>query len=261
MRSLFICTSVAAALAGADHATAGAWTQPEGQAQAIATLAYSFAVDAFDQDGRAVAVEPFEKLEARLYAEYGLSDWATIAVQPVIRRKEQGAEMVSGLGRLDLGLRTRLWRDDFSIVSVEGAISAPGASDELAPLNGGDTDWEIDARVLYGRGFSLGWRQGFADVQAGYRFRFDEPADELRLDMTVGLDVTEQSFAMVQSFNRLSVGAARFPFTETQEHAVALSTVYRLNGNWSLQAGTQVTAYGRNVLREQGFFISLWQKL
>lgn len=237
---------------------AGAWTQPKGEGLAIVTLAYSFAGDAFDEDGQAIAVEPFEKFELRGFAEYGLTDWATLVVQPELRFKGQSDEESEGLGRFDLGLRTRLWSDDYSVVSIEGGVSAPGQSDELAPLNGGDTDWELEARALYGRGFDLWSRHGFVDLQVGYRHRFSDPADEVIADLTFGLDVTKKSLAVVQSFNRFSVGSADFPFSDTQEHKVAVSTVYRIDDRWSLQAGSLATVYGRNVLRERGFFVSLW---
>jgi len=164
-----VTLSALIALACCFQAKAGAWTLPEEDGQAIVTLAYSFANDAFDQDGDTIAIEPFTKFELRGYVEYGLTDWATLIVQPELRLKEQGQDDSNGLGRFDLGLRARLWQSDFAVASVEGGVSAPGQSDDLAPLNGGDTDWELEARALYGRGFDIGWRHGFLDAQLGYR--------------------------------------------------------------------------------------------
>lgn len=258
MRSIILSVFILMSLTG--RSVAGAWTLPEGDAQAIVTVAYSFASSGFDDGGDLIAVEPFEKYEMRGYAEYGLTDWATLVVQPELRFKEQGDEKSQGLGRFDLGLRTRFWNSDFGVASVQGAVSAPGQSDELAPLNGGDTDWELEARALFGRGFDIGWRHGFLDAQVGYLHRLSEPADEVLLDLTIGLDVTEKSFAMLQSFNRLSVGSADLPFTETQEHKLAFSVVYPVDDRWSVQSGTIATAYGRNVLREQGVFLAVWSK-
>lgn len=247
-------------LAGFSQAMAGAWTQPIGDGQAIVTLAYSFAEDAFDDNGDAVAIDSFTKFELRGFVEYGLTDWATLIVQPELRLKEQGESASNGLGRFDLGLRARFWQSDYAVASVEGSVSAPGQSNDLAPLNGGDTDWELEARALYGRGFNIGWRHGFLDAQLGYRHRFSDPADEVVFDLTLGLDVSERSLAILQSFNRVSVGSARLPFTETQEHKIAFSTVYKVDELWSVQAGSQLTAFGRNVLREQGVFLSAWRK-
>ena len=137
-----ICTLITCLSFSSTAADAGAWTQPKGDGLAIVTLAYSFAGDAFDEGGQAIAIEPFEKFELRGFVEYGLTDWATLVVQPELRFKGQGDEESEGLGRFDLGLRTRLWSDDYSVISVEGGVSAPGQSDELVPLSGGDTDWE-----------------------------------------------------------------------------------------------------------------------
>jgi hypothetical protein len=239
---------------------AGAWTLPKGESQIIVTAALTNAADAFDENGDVVAVEEFEKYALRAYAEYGVTDWATIVLQPEIRSKEQGDEESFGVGRFDLGLRTRVWRDDFAVASLEFSASAPGQNDELAPLNGGDTDWEFEARALYGRGFDLGWRHGFADLQIGYKHRVSEPADEVSFDVTLGLDVTERSFAMLQSFNRLSVGSAKAPFARTQENALSFSGVHKITDRWSIQSGISATAYGRNVLRERGVFLALWSK-
>jgi len=258
MRKFFGIIALSFLLAPA--ARAGAWTLPKGEGQAIVTLGYSFASDAFDEGGRPIAIEPFEKFELRGFVEYGLTDWATIVVQPELRLIEQGVEESEGLGRFDLGLRTRLWSDDYAVASIEGSVSAPGQTDELAPLNGGDTDWELELRGLYGRGFDLWSRHGFLDLQLGYRHRFSDPADEVIADLTLGLDVTERSLAVVQSFNRISVGSAQFPFEDTQEHKVSVSTVYRVDDRWSLQIGSQATAYGRNVLRERGVFAAIWSK-
>jgi len=241
------------------QAHGGAWTLAEGDGQGLVTLQYSFASDAFDEDGSPTAIEPFEKYELRGYFEYGVTDAVTLVVEPHLRRKTQGDEQADGLGRVAFGGRARLWKNDAAVLSVGASVGAPGQNDELAPLNGGDTEWEVEGRILFGIGFDVFERHGFVDAQLGYRHRLKEPADELIADLTIGFDITERSFVMLQSFNKLSVGNARAPFSETQEHKLAFSTVYRLNDRLSFQAGTLATAYGHNVLREQGVFVSLWR--
>lgn len=252
------CASVLVVLAAADSALAGAWTLGRGDAQSIFTAAYSYASDAYDDDGNTVAIRPIEKIEIRALAEYGVTDDVTVFAQPEWRSKSRGDESVEGFGRFDFGVRGRVWYDDFSVASVQGSIRVPGASDKLAPLNGGDTEWELDARALYGRSFTFLERHGFVDVQAGYRHRLGDPPDELRLDFTVGLEIVEATLSMVQSFNSLSVGSGGQPYRQTQEHKIAVSTVYRFKPPWSFQIGGISTAYGRNVVREQGVFAAVW---
>ena len=243
-------------------ASAGAWTQQQGNGIAIATLAYSEADTRFLDDGSTRRATDFRKTEARLYLEYGLTDWATVTAQPEWRRKKTGptqGENVNGLGRIDAGLRLRVWQGETSVLSIQGSVRMPGTSDDLAPANGGDTEWELDGRLLFGRGFPVFGRNAFTDMQLGYRFRFGDPADELRFDLTSGIDLTPSILALVQSFNSVSVGTATGGFSQTREHKLSASLVYRFGEHWSVQAGGIVTVAGQNIVEEQGFFFGLWR--
>ena len=246
----------------AHDARAGAWTQSQGNGVVILTAAHSMAERAFDASGSNTLPRDFSKTEIRLYAEYGLTDWATLVAQPEWRHKKTGdgqGEEVDGLGRVDAGLRVRLWQGDGKVVSVQASARMPGTSDDLAPANGGDTDWEADARVLYGRGFSLFGRNGFVDTQLGYRVRFGRPADELRLDLTAGLNVTPKALVLAQSFNTVSVGGADLPFLDTREHKVSASVVYKVHDKWSVQVGGLLTVAGSNALEERGAILGIWR--
>jgi len=259
-KTLCLCTIFCAA--PLHSAWAGAWTQQQGKGLVIATLAHSVADSGFGDAGQGAPVADFRKTELRAYLEYGVTDWATFVAQPEWRDKKTGSgqgEAVRGLGRIDAGFRLRLWSDDSRVVSVQATGRMPGASDDLAPANGGDTDWEADARVLYGRGFSLFGRHAFTDMQVGYRVRFGAPADELRLDVTAGIDVTPKVLALAQSFNSVSVGSAEAPFLPTREHKVSASLVYRYDDAWSFQIGGLATIAGRNALRERGAILGLWR--
>lgn len=243
-------------------ALAGAWTQPKGNGIAIATFGYSFAESRFDDTGQTVPAEDFRKAELRAYLEYGVTDWATLVAQPEWRNKKTGpgvGEQVDGIGRVDAGVRVRLWQDDSRVISVQATGRMPGAHDDLAPANGGDTDWEADARLLYGRGFPVFGRHAFTDMQLGYRVRFGAPADELRFDLTAGIDVTPRTMAIVQSFNSLSIGTAEAPFLMTREHKASLSVVYEIDERWSLQVGGLATLFGRNAVEERGLILGVWR--
>ena len=241
---------------------AGAWTQPAGEGLIIVSVDYSEADSGFGPDGQGVPARDFRKTELRSYVEYGLTDWATAIVQPEWRDKETGpgqGERVRGLGRVDAGLRVRLWNGEGGVVSVQGAARMPGAADSLAPADGGDTEWEADGRLLYGRGFVLRGYNAFTDVQLGYRKRFGGPADEVRLDLTGGVTLTPTVLALFQSFNTLSIGTPDAPLTTTREHKVAASLVYHLTDDWSVQAGGIVTVAGENVLAQRGVSLGLWR--
>jgi len=246
----------------AQPAHAGAWTQPEGKGVVIVTATHSVADSVFDTSGRSVPGRDFSKTELRAYAEYGLTDRITLVAQPEWRHKKTGegrGEEVDGLGRIDAGARVRVWQGDGKVFSVQGSLRMPGTSDDLAPANGGDTDWEADGRVLYGRGFAVFGRNAFTDMQLGYRVRFGKPADELRLDLTAGIDLAPKIMALVQSFNSVSVDSAELPFVKTREHKVSASLVYEFRENWSVQVGGLLTLAGGDALEERGAILGLWR--
>lgn len=252
----------AIALLCTQPAFAGAWTQPEGKGLVIANIGHSTADQRFDDAGGVAPATDFQKTEIRVYLEYGLTDWATLVAQPEWRHKETGparGEEVDGLGRVDAGVRVRLWQNDSSVFSVQASGRMPGASDTLAPANGGDTDWEADARLLYGRGFPVLGRHAFTDMQLGYRFRFGDPADELRFDLTTGIDITPKILALFQSFNSVSVGIAKAPFLPTREHKLSAGVVYQFDEDWSFQIGGLYAVAGRNVLAERGLVLGVWR--
>ncbi len=241
---------------------AGAWTLPQGDGQVIVTLSHSAADERFSAIGEEGRATDFEKTELRAFMEYGLKDWLTLHAQPEWRHKSTGSafgETVRGLGRLDFGARVRVWRNDVAVISVQGVARMPGTNDRLAPANGGDTDWELDGRLLYGKGYTVLGRHAFTDMQLGYRVRFGDPADEVRLDMTAGINVTPKILALVQSFNSMSVGQATGGFLSTRENKISASIVYRIDDDWSVQAGLQGTVSGQNTLKERGFTLGIWR--
>ena len=242
----------------APPADAGAWTQKQGEGLVIVNLSASSASERFDADGNPIPDRLFEKIEARAYVEYGLRDWLTLTAQPEWRRKRRGniAE-TEGLGRVDLGARARLWRQGGHVASAQFSVRAPGGSDELPAIDGADERWEVGARALYGYGFRVWERNGFVDLQMGYRHRFGDPADELRLDATVGFELREGYQLIVQSFNALGLGAGG-GFLDDREHKAALSGVWRLTARWSVQAGAFTTVAGANALRDTGYFGAIW---
>ena len=247
-----------ALLAATGPAHAGAWTQRQGEGLVIVNLSVSSATERFDEQGRAVPDLQFEKIEARAYIEYGLRDWLTLTAQPEWRQKRRGTVAeTSGLGRLDFGARARMWTSGGHVASVQASLRAPGGSDDLPATDGADQLWEVDARALYGYGFRVWERNGFVDLQLGYRHRFGAPADEVRLDATAGFELREGYQLIVQSFNALGLGAGG-DFLDDREHNVALSGVWAITERWSVQTGAFTTVAGANALREFGYFGAIW---
>jgi hypothetical protein len=267
MRSAFspffipIASLLAAAMAG--PVIAGAWTQEKGKGQVIAAGTFTRSTRQFDDGGDAVPIPRYDKFELNTLVEYGLSDWLTVMTQPQLMWTGIAAPTdaeASGLGYTDLGARARLWSDKESVLSAQALARVPGQHDEDNAAAIGKTDAEFDLRALYGRAFTIDGRSGFIDAQLGYRFRFDDPPNEVRFDFTFGIRPDPKLLLLAQSFNTFADGSAEGVFEDGREHKIQLSAVLSLDDVWSLQLGGIATLAGENTLRERGVIAALWRK-
>ncbi len=247
----------------ADQVLAGAWTFPEDQGQAIATTTFTRSTRVFDDNGDAVPTPTYDKLEASLLLEYGVTDWLTLIVATELLSYDiappTDAETF-GPGYTDVGARARLWSNADSVLSVQTTGSLPGRHDELNPAEVGNTDPELDLRVLYGHSFQLAGWSAYIDAQLGYRIRFDDPPNEVRADFTFGIRPRERLLLLAQSFNTISDGSARGVFEDGREHKLQLSAVWNFDEVWSLQLGGIATVAGEDTLRERGIVAGLWRR-
>lgn len=253
--------SIAAFAAGCVFA--GAWTLPEGKGQAVATSTYTKSTRAFDDDGDLVRTPTFSKFEASLLLEYGLTDWLTLMLQPQFVHYDiappTDAE-TTGPGFTEIGARARLWSNATDVFSAQVVGRIPGRHGESNPAEAGYTDPELDMRLLYGHSFMVRGMAAYIDAQAGYRVRFDDPTNELRLDLTFGIRPRERLLLLAQSFNTISDGSAAGIFEDGREHKVQLSAVWSLNEAWAVQVGGIATIAGEDALRERGVVAALWRK-
>lgn len=256
-----IAAILAAAIAG--PVFAGAWTENTGKGQVIAAGTFTRSTRQFDDGGDAVPIPRYDKFELNTLIEYGLTDWLTVMTQPQLMWTGIAAPTdaeASGLGYTDLGARTRLWSDKESVFSAQAFARVPGQHDEDNAAAIGKTDPELDLRALYGRSFTIDGRSGFIDAQLGYRFRFDDPPNEVRFDFTFGIRPDPKLLLLAQSFNTFADGSAEGVFEDGREHKIQLSAVLSLDDVWSVQLGGIATVAGENALRERGVIAALWRK-
>jgi len=115
-----------------------------------------------------------------------------------------------------------------------------------------------EVRLLYGTGFKLFGRDGFADAEAAERFITVPRPNETDIDLTAGLWLGTRTMVMAQSFNVISGGGAQAPYTYFREHKIELSVVRCISARWSVQLGAFTAPMGQNTVVEQGFMLSLW---
>lgn len=206
-------------------AYAGAWTQPRGESQLIATFSVTSASSRFDD---ADSDSAFTKLEMRVYGERGLTDWLTLAGQAAYARSDLsqgGVIQVGGGTDVEGGVRVRLFQRGPLVASVQsGAAYVSGFAGARDPITGAP-GWDWETRLQAGSSLEPAISGGFIDLQGAYRRRFGDAADEWRFDLSAGATFRDPWRIFVQSFNTIGVGAARAPFERARGHKVAVTLV------------------------------------
>ena len=250
---------VLAAGAIALPAEAGAWPQRKGRGQVILKFENMRAAEGFDPAGD-LAPLPAERRDRVLgvFAEYGLTDRATLVVKGDWQSGEDAFVDYEGRGPLEVGVNWALWRDDRTTVALYGAVAAGGEGRNAgyAAPGQGERDWEVRASVGHAfpgpRDRPGGFAGGFVELQAARRVR-EGLADEVRVDATAGAHFGDDWMVLVQAFGgRADDDGPRWLSME--------ASAVRRFGDWSLQAGWRETVSGRETPRSSGPVIALWRR-
>ncbi len=241
-------------------ARGGAWTQPAGAGQMIATI-YGWSGQGAPWGGGPGASE--NRIEAQTAFEYGLCDSLTLFGEISAEHYALSAptpDVYNGLDYSGLGLRARLWSDDASVISAEVSGYVPGARDASQSAQAGDTGGEAEARALAGHDFAIGSMPAFVDAEVAFRLRAAGPPDEWHGDLTLGLRPAASVMALLQSFNTVSAGPGEPGFPAWRSASLQASLVYAIDAHWSVQAGVFATIATVNTNSERGALVALWRK-
>ena len=110
---------------------------------------------------------------------------------------------------------------------------------------------------MYGRSGRYLKRAVFVDAQLARLWRFGA-ADEVRLDTTVGMDVTENWLLLAQSYGGETDGAGdglRPGWINAE-----VSAVRRLPGGWRAQLGWRTASQGRETTVGAGPVAAVWRR-
>jgi len=252
------CIAVAAWMAPT-AALADGFTQPAGHGQVIVTTIYSNSAKGLNAAGDAVDRDDYHKTEIYVAAEYGVTDDLTLIATPSLRFVSiDNADSTSGLGYTELGARYRLVNKDGFVFSLQGTGRIPGARRQDVVAQIGSTNYEIDTRAQVAYSFGKGH---FISASGGYRVRYDDPANEWKLDVTLGLRVAPKFMVMAFSSNTFADGKGRGIFAQDfRYHNLFLTGAYDLTDRITIQAGVMGTVAGVNALRERGGTVGLWYK-
>ena len=243
------------------HAAAGAWTQGRHEWFSIMSFDTASAGRGYGATSRADAPVKFDKLYVKNLVEFGLSRRITLfAVSDYVVANATWADEAPVRARdasLEAGARIRL-TERIGVLSVQGSYKQAGPFD-LSNSVGLDPAHIVEARLLYGTGFRLLGRDGFADIEAAQRWITRPRPDETVLDITAGLWIGTKTMVMLQNFNTISAGDAVPPYTYFRTHKIELSLVRNVTRHWSVQIGGFISPAGQNSLVEQGASLALWR--
>jgi hypothetical protein len=244
-------------------AWAGAWTLPQGTGQWLASLTAATSTTYFDGNGLA-STPRYNKVEAAILMEYGVTDRLTAIVDPGLQHIDIGAPTSAertGLGYTEFGARYGIVQDPTWVLSGQATLRVPGTTDTSNPAAVGYTDVEADLRALLGHNFKIGDMPAFFDVEVAERVRTAGLPSEFRADVTFGVKVLPQWLLLVQNFNVISEGAGNPVNGGSYNYEkLQLSAVYEVTPTWSLQGGGYTTFAGLNALQENGLIFGVWHQ-
>ncbi len=246
------------------HANAGAWLAEQGRGQIIFSSGLTDATQRFDTKGKALRTDRFIKQEGVTTIEYGLHERLTLVGALGSQRSlflvDNAQAQISGYSGT-AGLRTSLWQGSGAVLSTQATLT--GRTERALPsdLRRMEPRLEADLRLLAGYGFAMGKISGFGEIQAGYRWRADGHADELRLDATLGIRPVPFVLLLVQSLNTIALSRdRRFAMPAPRQHKVQLSAVADITERMSVQIGIFGSVRGRESLKERGAILAVWRK-
>lgn len=244
-------------------AHAAAWTLDKGKGLVILKSTFDGANQQFDGGGSLESTAHYRKFELEALIEYGFTDWATGFLKPTFESVSVGEPTPgnhTGLGYSSVGIRTRLYNSEDTVLSVQAELLGPGAFDQNDPAEIGNTGVNFDLRALGVHEFGLWGKKAYVNLEAGYRWRADGPPNEFRFDTAFGLRPTERLLLLAQTFTVIGDGTASNGFSWLTYTKLQPSIVYDLNDAWSVQFGGYSTVAGRNALQENALFAAVWRR-
>lgn len=255
-------------------AEAAAWTSPKGHGQVILTTSYFTTSRSFNGSGKLIPFDyngQFRKIEFNPYIEYGVTNRTSLlfnAFIPLLRFKNNfGSFESAGTGDFEVGFRHRLTPlSSRNVVSVQTLFLFPTYSANRNPIPG-NHQYDIEPRLLVGRSYSLEKRSVFWDVEAGWRYRTGAPADQVRMDGSLGVDLFPrvallgQVFAIKGLQNGSPISATTNPNVQSDFdlYKAQASAIFRVSRSVRFQVAYFRAVAGRGTGAGQGVLFSMWK--
>ena len=264
----FIAIAVMANAMLADYCFAGAWTLPEGK------LYDKVSLNRYTADN-------FTDSNLGNYIEYGLTDNISIINSIYYKQIENSlsstiagtttttatntSTTTRGIADVEIGLKHKLADSPKGVLSHQIMVKIPKTYEKNSVLPLGNGQFDLEYRVLYWLSLSR-WFPGYANFEAGYRYRAETPSDEFRYLAEIGTDITERLYARAKLDGILSMGNADKttningnPTIENQFDLQKLDMAlgYKLTNKWGLEFAYTPTIHARNTANGTTYSLGL----
>jgi protein XagA len=257
--SLFITGILISFAAGTCFA--GAWTIQKGKIYDRLAVNYYFADREFNSEGHRNDLADngkFRDYNINNYIEFGLTDKITVINSLYFKKIEKEDDVKEtktyGIGDIDLGVKYKLAEGTWGIFSSQALVKIPEAYDANDDLPLGNGQYDLELRLLYGRSLYPAI-PGYCNFEVGYRWRLDDPSDEIRYLIEVGIDITKSLYGRAKLDGTYSMDNGEH-FDESGNPTTTnnfdigkldLTLGYKINKSWAIEAGYMPAIYGQNI--------------
>jgi hypothetical protein len=169
----------------------------------------------------------------------------------------------SSLGDQEVGLRRKIKKTSNQLFSLQASFSFPLYSKSGDPLAGNHQS-DLDLRALWD--IYQKFKLDFISFELAYRKRFEAPADQIKLDFTLGKNIKRfifmgHAFLTISMKNHDSFDSNSNPNLQADWDNLKIgpSVAYKVKSNSHVQLGLWKDIWGRNIGKGQVVFLSWWQ--
>jgi len=271
LAAFIVVLSLSAWSASTGTCHAGAWTMKKGKLYDRFGINYYFADEYFDGDGdrRGFASDgEFKDFHLNNYIEFGLTDKITLINSIYYKSIESENDFVKqetwGVADIDVGAKFKLSEGSWGILSAQTLFKLPGPYDDNEDLPLGNGQIDFDARLLYGRSL-YPYIPGYCNFEIGYRWRFEDPSDELRYLIEIGVDITRNLYGRVKLDGIYSIDNGEHfdttgnPTTTNNFDIGKLDMAlgYKISSSWGCELGFTPEIYGQNTASGATYTVAL----
>ncbi|MBI5185064.1 MAG: hypothetical protein HZA01_04975 [Nitrospinae bacterium] len=252
-------------------ALGGAWTERKGRGYNKLAFNYYHSDKNYDTAGNKADAPfngDFRDANVSIYADYGITDELTVLLSAFYKSMrymdDNLTEHTDAFGDPELALKYKLGQYKNLFASFQAGAKFPGLYGKRGPLPSGNHQIDIEPRLLLG--VSLYPITGYLNLEAAYRYRAEEPADEFRYLLEAGYSFTQDigvrcKLDIIESARNgavLAVEGMNKTITYQYDlYRVELSGIYRLAGGWSLELTCNPTFHGKNTSHGTAYSMGL----